>query len=41
MSKSDEVTKSDVCIQEIRQGYECLLAAAAHISNRSERETLQ
>ena len=32
-----------VCIQETRQwsGYECSLAAAAHTSSRSERDTLQ
>ena len=41
LSESDEVTKSNVCIREIRQrsGFECSLAAAAHISNRSVRET--
>ena len=42
LSESNEVTKSDICIQEKRQRwyYECSLAAAAHISNRPERETL-
>ena len=41
LSESDEVTKSDVCFQEIRQrwSYNSSLATAAHISNKSERET--
>ena len=40
LSEGDEVTKSDVCIQEIwqRWGYKCSLATAVHVSDRSEKK---
>ena len=45
LNESDEITKSDVCIQAIQQRYTNVINArsvlAAHINNRSERETLQ